>query len=504
MTWADWLEPLPDAATMRAVDAWAIEDRGIPARELMDRAGEALARVAAERVPSGRIAVVCGRGNNGGDGLVAARVLRAAGREADVLLLSEPGALSQDSGEQLARLPGPAPERWSSPRLHGAAGAIDAILGTGFSGTPRSPSAEAVADLASLDLPVVSADVPSGIDASSGEVAGAAVRATATVAFHAAKLGLWVHPGKAHAGEVLVADIGIPAGAPHPVRAGRIRDAVLAGLPARGAASTKFTSGSVVVIGGSTGLTGAPVMAALAAQRAGAGYVTVAAPASLELAFAARLLEAMFAPLPEAGGHLDPAALEDALARCERAAAVVLGPGIGRSELARRLVRALVERIDVALVLDADGLNALGADYAAALRERRAATVLTPHAGELGRLLGVASERVEARRVVHVARAAEESGAIVALKGDDTLIALPDGRMAVSSGGAPGLATAGTGDVLAGVIAALLARGAEPERAVCAAVHGHLRAGRRAGAERGADHVIASDVIHALPQGLRP
>ena len=503
MSGSDSLEPLPDAEEMRAIDAWAIEARAIPARALMDQAGKALAAAAAERIAAGRIAVVCGRGNNGGDGLVAARVLRAAGREVDVLLLSAPEDLSVDAAEQLARLPGPAPVGYSSARLASADGAIDAILGTGFRGIPRAPSAEAIEALNRLGVPVVAADVPSGIDASTGETVGVAVRAAVTVAFHAAKLGLWVHPGKALAGEVRVVDIGIPPGAPVPVAGGLLGDSVLSGLPKRTAASTKFTSGNVVVVGGSRGLTGAPTMAALAAQRAGAGYVTVAGPGSLELAFATRLLEPMFAALPEVDGHLAATALDAILERCERAAAVVVGPGIGRTDAARRLVRALAERLEVALVLDADGLNALGTDFAVPLRARRAPTVLTPHAGELGRLLGVPSADVDRGRLAHARRAAAESGAIVVLKGDDTLVALPGGRVAVSAGGAPGLATAGTGDVLAGVIGALLARGAEPEHGVCAAVHGHVRAGRRAGREHGDEHVIASDVIAALPQALR-
>jgi NAD(P)H-hydrate epimerase len=505
VSWAGWLEPLPDAATMRAIDAWAIEERGIPGLDLMDRAGETLAAVTAETITAGRIAVVCGRGNNGGDGLVAARVLRGAGREVDVLLLTDPGELSVDAAEQLRRLGGPTAARpWSSEGLAGAAGAIDAILGTGFHGAPRGAAAEAIGALTGLGAPVVAADVPSGVDASSGEVAGVAVRAKVTVAFHAAKLGHWVHPGKALAGEVRVVDIGIPPQAPQRIDAGLIGDGVLSGLPARTATSTKFTSGTVVVVGGSTGLTGAPTMATLAAQRAGAGYVTVAGPASLELAFATRLLEAMFAGLPEAGGHLDTDALEAVLARCERASAVVVGPGLGRSPGTQALVRTLVEQVELPLVLDADGLNALGTDFATSLRRRDAGTVLTPHAGELGRLLGVASADVDRARLDHARRAAREAGAIVVLKGDDTLVAMPDGRVAVSAGGAPGLATAGTGDVLAGVVGALLARGADPDHAVCAAVHAHRRAGRLAGLQHGDEHVIASDVIAALPRALRP
>lgn len=503
MIWADWLHPLPDAGVMRAVDSWAIEQRGIPALVLMDQAGEALARATADVVPEGRLAVLCGMGNNGGDGLVAARVLRGAGREVDVLLLGSAGELSADASAQLKRLPGPPPVAFDPDRLQAAAGAIDAMLGTGFSGSVRGAMALAIEALNARAIPVVSADVPSGVDASSGQVTGVAIRAAVTVAFHAAKLGLWIHPGKAFAGEVQVVDIGIPDDSPNHAAGGLITNRVLAGLPSRTAASTKFTSGNVVVIGGSPGLTGAPTMAALAAQRAGAGYVTVAAASALEPAFAARLLEAMFAPLPEDGGHLGARAVPAALERLERAGAVVLGPGLGRAEPTRAFVRELAGSIAAPLVLDADGLNALSTDYAELLGARKATTILTPHAGELGRLLGVSSAEVDSARLEHAREAARFACSIVVLKGDDTLVALPDGRVAVSAGGAPGLATAGTGDVLAGVIAALLARGAEPELAACAGVHAHLRAGQRAGTEHGTDHVIASDVIWALPAAMR-
>jgi NAD(P)H-hydrate epimerase len=300
---------------------------------------------------------------------------------------------------------------------------------------------------------------------------------------------------------VTVVDIGIPRGAPNDADAGLIGPGVLAELPRRGPGSTKFSSGNVVVIGGSRGLTGAPCMAALAAMRAGAGYVTVAAPASLELSFAVRLLESMFAGLPEEDGALFPEALPGAVKAVSRADAVVLGPGIGKSEGAQALVRELVQRIDVPLVIDADGLNAL-AGALDALRHRRWPTVLTPHAGELGRLLEVESSAIERTRLAQVRAAATRSRALVVLKGDDTLVAGPSGQVAVSRGGAPALATAGTGDVLSGVVAALLARGLPPAHAAAAAVHAHVRAGQLAAAPHGPDGVIASDVIAALPAAL--
>jgi ADP-dependent NAD(P)H-hydrate dehydratase / NAD(P)H-hydrate epimerase len=501
MTLPRWLEPLPDAALMRATDGWAIETREVPSLDLMEQAGEGLARVTAERVPAGRIAVVCGKGNNGGDGLVAARLLRQSGRDVDVLALWQPQALSADAQAMLARLPGEPPAPYEGARLEGADGVVDALLGTGSTGAPKEPVAGAIEDINGARAEAIAADVPSGVDASTGEVAGAAVRAAATAAFHAAKPGLWIAPGKACAGTVIVVDIGIPRGAPGEADAGLISAGVLRDMPRRGADSTKFSSGNVVVVGGSRGLTGAPCMSALGAMRAGAGYVTVAAPASLELAFTVRLLEAMHTGLPEDHGALSPEALEPAVKAVGRADAVVLGPGLGRTPGTQELARALALRVEVPLVIDADGLNAL-AGRLEELRGRRWPTVLTPHAGELGRLLEVESAEVARARLRHARAAAERTKALVVLKGDDTLVAAPSGRVAISRGGAPALATAGTGDVLSGVCGALLAKGLEPVHAACAAVYAHVRAGQLAAAPHGPDGVIASDVIAALPAAL--
>jgi hydroxyethylthiazole kinase-like uncharacterized protein yjeF len=496
-----WLEPLPDAALMRATDQWAIQTKGVSSLDLMERAGEGLARVIAEYVPAGPVAVVCGKGNNGGDGLVAARLLRQAGRDVDVLALWQAQSLSEDARTMLERLPGDAPLGYDAARLAKAEGIVDALLGTGSSGAPKAPVASAIEDICAATARVIAADIPSGVDASTGEVAGAAVRAVATATFHRAKPGLWIAPGKACAGAVSVVDIGIPGGAPGDADVGLISPGVLSDLPRRDAGSTKFSSGNVVVVGGSRGLTGAPSMSGLAAMRAGAGYVTVAAPASLELSFSTRLLESMFAGLPEEDGALSRGALEAALSAVRRADAVVLGPGLGRSAGAQELARELVQRVDVPLVIDADGLNAL-AGRLEELRRRRWPTVLTPHAGELGRLLEVESEEVGRGRLRHASAAAARAQALIVLKGDDTLVAAPSGRVAVSRGGAPALATAGTGDVLAGVCGAMLAKGLSPAHAACAAVYAHLRAGQLAAAPHGPDGVIASDVIAALPAAL--
>jgi hydroxyethylthiazole kinase-like uncharacterized protein yjeF len=496
-----WLEPLLDAEQMRATDRWAIEDRGVPSLHLMERAGTGLTRLVEEIAPDGRVAIVCGKGNNGGDGLVAARLLREAGREVAVLLVGSAEELSPDAEANLERLPGPGPEPFSTAALDRAALIVDALLGTGSSGEPRGSMGDAAAAIDAAGVPVVAADVPTGVDASTGEVTGAAVRAVATATFHAAKPGLWIHPGKAHAGEVRVIDIGIPSGSPAAASVGLLDHRVLEVIPRREPASTKFTSGHVLVAGGSTGLTGAPCLAAMAAMRAGAGYVTACVPASLDAVFEARLLEVMTRPLPDAGGGLTPDAVEPVLEATGRGGALVLGPGLGRGDAQVAFARDLAARADVPLVVDADGLNAHAGDLAA-FRTRPAPTILTPHAGELGRLSGLPSSAIASRRLRHARDAATASGAVVVLKGDDTIVADPEGMVAVSRGGAGGLATAGTGDVLSGVLGAIVAKGVEPFAAACAGVALHAAAGRRAAERHGADGMIASDVIDALPLSL--
>jgi len=504
MTLPDWLDPLPDAAEQRALDGWAIGELGIPGLELMERAGTGLAELVAERAPTGRIAVVCGKGNNGGDGLVAARVLRDRGRETEVLILGAPDEYLGDARANLERLPGPPPQPFRAAALEGAAAIVDAILGTGFAGEPREPVAGAIdaIDEARAGAVVVACDVPSGVDASTGVVAGRAVHAHATATFHAAKPGLWIAPGKQHAGEVRVVDIGIPPGGPADPRIGLIAPAVLDGVPRRGAESTKFAAGSVLVCGGSPGLTGAPCMASESAMRAGAGYVTACVPASLHAIFEGRLLEVMTVPLRDNEGALHPTAVGEAVERAARVDAVVLGPGLGRDPGAVRFARGLASALELPLILDADGLNAHAGELEA-LADRQAPTVLTPHPGELGRLLEIESQAVQARRLECARRAAKQARAIVVLKGDDTIIAQPDGRAAVSPGGAPALATAGTGDVLSGVIGAFLAKRMDPFHAACAGVFAHVRAGQLAGESIGPEGVIASDVIGALPAALR-
>ncbi len=505
----DWLTPLPDAERMRAIDRWAIDERGVSSLDLMERAGAGVARAVERLVADGPVVVVCGKGNNGGDGLVVARLLRDASRELTVVLAGSPGELRGDALVNLRRLPGDAPLELAGgmDALGGANVIVDALLGTGFAGEPRDTVAEAIDAIEACSSPVISVDVPSGVDASTGVVSGAAVHATTTVTFHAAKPGLWIHPGKAHAGEVEVLDIGIPRGAAVDTEIGLITRAVLGLLPRRSADSTKFSSGHVLVTGGSRGMTGAPRMAALGAMRAGAGYVTACMPASLQSILAsAGPPELMTRGLPEENGGLTPAGVEVVLEAARRGGALALGPGLGRGEHAIAFARALARRAEVPLVLDADGLNAHadsgahGGGHLDDLARRDAPTVLTPHPGELARLLDTDTAHIARERLAHARQAAERARAVVVLKGDDTLVADPSGMVAVSPGDSPALATAGTGDVLCGVIAALLAQGLPAFVAASAGVRLHAEAGRLAARAQGAaEGVIASDVIASLP-----
>jgi hydroxyethylthiazole kinase-like uncharacterized protein yjeF len=497
-----WLKPLYDAEGMRSVDRWAIGERGVPSLELMEAAGRAVAEAVAGLAPGGPVRVVCGKGNNGGDGFVAARLLREMGFEVEALLLWPGEELRGDAAVNFERCGGELVEGDLAPRLAGSGAVVDVIFGTGFEGDPRDPAAAAIRAINAVGAPVVACDVASGVDASTGEVVGEAVEADLTVTFHAPKLGHRIAPGKWHTGELRVAPIGIPAGAPGEAVGGEIDPAVLGLLPRRGARSTKFSSGQVAIAGGSRGLTGAVRMTSLAAIRAGAGYATVAVPADLEMVFELAQPEVMSVGCPGGDGCLVPASEKAALRVFERAAAGVLGPGLGRDPGTFELARDLAAKVEAPLVIDADGLNAF-AGRLGELASRRAPTVLTPHAGELGRLLERDSSEIDAHRLASAKEAARAANAILLLKGDDTIVT-DGGRIAVNALAAPALATAGSGDVLSGMTAAFLARGLEPFAAACAAVVAHARAGQEAARRLGAvESVIATDVIAAIPPALR-
>jgi NAD(P)H-hydrate epimerase len=454
------LEPLLTADETRVAEA----AHPGPLDELMERAGAAVADVVLRRFP-GRVTVVCGGGSNGGDGRVCARLLREAGREVTVVDgvgdLGDPDVV------------------------------VDALLGIGLHDAPRDDAARMIELVNGAGRPVVAVDVPSGVNASSGEVAGAAVRATVTVTFGAAKVGLAVAPGRFHAGSVHIAPIGLR---PREHEHALVPASALLEVPRKQATSTKYGAGSVLVVGGSRGLTGAPMLTALAAFRADAGYVTVAAPESTLPVLESRLLEAVKRPLPEdTGGRLLPRAADAIVEAAEKADVVAIGPGLGRTEGTVELVRILLERLEQPVVLDADALWGLEPFT------RAQTTVLTPHTGELARLLGLGSADVDAHRLAAVQRAASRFGAVVLLKGADTLVAAPREGVLVAAYGTPALATAGTGDVLTGIVAAFLAKGLEAQLAAATAAVAHGVAGGLVEPRAG---VVASDVLDGLRLAL--
>ncbi|MCC6224031.1 MAG: NAD(P)H-hydrate dehydratase [Thermoleophilia bacterium] len=488
-----WGEPLSTAEEMRAAEgAYAG-----PTLELMERAGAAVAETVRRRHSDARrVSIWCGPGANGGDGLVVGRLLHAAGLAVEIRLLADEARVAGDAAVNLARAKEAGLSFVADPGT--AEVVVDALFGTGFAGSPRPEAAAAIEAINATGAPVVAVDVPSGIDASTGRVPGAAVRADVTVTFHHRKLGLAIAPGRFHAGDVEVADIGVERG---DTLACRALPSVLDLVPRRTARDNKYSAGSVLVVGGSTGLTGAPCLTAEAALRAGAGIVFAAVPAGLNPVFELRLLEVMSRPCPDEDGHLTPEALEPVLALASRARAVAIGPGLGRTEGARELVRLLLERLELPVVLDADGLFAV-AGHLDWVFAREPPTVLTPHAGELGRLLGWGSERVHARRLDAVRAGAAETGAVVLLKGVDTIVSGRGRGEIVSDLGNPGLATAGSGDVLTGILAAFLAKGMEPGLAAAAAATAQGVAAGVAARRHGTAGMIASDVVDALSPAL--
>ena len=432
--------------------------------ELMERAGAAVAEVVLRGFP-GRVTVVCGKGNNGGDGRVCARVLREAGRQ--VTVVDEVGDLAE------------------------ADVIVDALLGIGLRDAPREDAARMIERINAANRPVIAVDVPSGVNASTGEVPGAAVRATVTVTFGAPKVGLAIAPGRLHAGSVSVAPLGLR---PREHEHALVPASVLLEVPAKRADSTKYSAGSVLIVGGSRGLTGAPVLAALAAFRADAGYVAVAAPESTLPVLETMLLEVVKRPLPEdSAGRLLPRSADAIVEAAEKADAVAIGPGLGRSDGTVELVRILLDQLSVPVVLDADALWELE-PFA-----RTAPTVLTPHTGELAGLLGMESRDVDAHRLDAARRAASRFGCVVLLKGADTIVASPREGVLVATYGTPALATAGSGDVLTGVIAAFLAKGMDAKLAAAAGAVAHGVAAELAEPQRG---LVASDLLPELRRAL--
>lgn len=487
---------LADGKSMREADERAIQDFGIPSIKLMENASFALAKKAAELAKGNKSALVfCGSGNNGGDGAGTAAVLLGRGFKVRVLLVGERKKLSKDCAEMERRLLhlGSALEAFDpnedcSPDSFGVL--VDAMFGTGFRGALTGGAALAAEIMNRSKTPTVCADIPSGVNADTGAVSGPAVRAEATVAFSLPKIGHFVEPGCVFAGELTVADIGVPQELLDGVSTG-VFAVCGAELPKRPRISHKGDFGRVFVCGGCTGYTGAPTLCAHAAVRSGAGLVYLGVPKDIYAITAAKNDVAMPFPLTGDGaGRLGANALPQMLERADSCDVAVLGPGLGRSEELTELVRAFARRTQTALVLDADALFAMDPET---LGELRRPAVLTPHEGEFARLFWPVSDRLNDAK-----KAARESGCTVVLKGHRTVTAFPDGEAFVNTTGNPGMAKGGTGDALAGVIAALLCV-LPQKRAVPYAVWLHGRAGDLCAQKFGEYSMTAGDLIEALP-----
>lgn len=492
--------PLYTREEMRALDAEATVRFGVPSVLLMESAGvNAVAHLCA-RYPNAlaRVLIVGGEGQNGGDGWVIARHLLARGHAPRCVLVGDPAKVAGDArinldalaklGVDVARVEATSIDRLKR-ELEVATLIVDGLFGTGLSRPLAGLYADAVAAIADVNVPVCALDLPSGIDANSGQVLGVAVRAQSTVTFAGHKRGLHQYPGRAHAGEVVCVDIGVPVPGGGPVGLIEMSDVdwLLAPRPRD---AHKGSGGHVLALAGSRGKTGAALLAGIGAMRAGAGLVTIATDEDTQRALQHQVVELMTAALIG-----DP--LQAALALAEGKAAALLGPGFGLDDAQRARARALAEQLPIPCVLDADALTAVSLD---ALPKARAPRVLTPHPGEASRLLGCSTPAVQADRFAAARTLAERSGQVVVLKGAGTVIAAPDRRMRVCGAGTPALGVAGTGDVLSGITAALLATKQPPFEAACAAVLLHAVAGERAAVSDCG--MLASEVAHALPHTL--
>ncbi len=481
------------------------QDLGIPGGVLMERAGAAMAEEILARYPNRRTLVVCGGGNNGGDGFVIARELHRAG--ADITVVATKDDYSGDPATNLEVLrnllvPIDGPEDLGS-LLDGADLVVDALLGTGFSGEVREKEAGLIRQINDSPAAVVAVDVPSGVDGSTGEVAGEAVRADLTVCAHAAKVGCVISPGRERAGETVVVEIGIPPEADvEPSLSWTGREVLRGLLPRTREPAHKYSAGALMVVAGSRAMTGAAVMSVRGAERAGCGITFLATSAGAAPAVDIALTETIVYGVREGeSGGMSAEAAGEILGSSEKATALVIGPGIGSGDEGRRLVEALLAGTDLPVLLDADAVTSLAGTRVLASRD--APTVITPHAGELGRLLGSGASEVSARRLLSARRAASENGCCVLLKGSDTLVVEGE-RAAVNSTGSVALATAGTGDVLSGVIGALLSRGMEPFEAARAGAWVHGQAAELWLEETGwpAESLVATDLLDYLPQAM--
>ena len=504
------------AEQMRAVDQRAIDEIGIPGLVLMENAAVGVAEALGRSFPHAEtVVILCGPGNNGGDGLALARHLEARGYRFAVFLVTGKSGVEGDAAAQLGMLErsgidvvtlGPDDDTDGALRACQRADlVVDALFGTGLSRPLGGHFLELVRGVEALGVPLLAVDVPSGIDGSRPEPPGEHLSARVTVTFAAPKVAHVLPPARDAMGEVVVCDLGIPSWlveeAPGRLHLSTEAD-LAAGLVERPADGHKGTFGHVLLVAGARGTSGAAILGARAAVRGGAGLVTVGVPEPIADVVDGGSLESMTLPLATGpGGTLAAEAEETIEAAAVGKQVLALGPGLGTASHTVELIRRLV-RLDIPLVLDADGLNAL-AGRPEELRQRKAATVLTPHPGEMARLLGMSSREVQADRLAAARRAAEATGAVVVLKGRGTLVAEADGEVAVNPTGNPGMATGGSGDVLTGLLAALLAQGYAAAAAARLAVYLHGLAGDLAVESTGFEGLSAGDLLASIPRAFQ-
>jgi len=507
---------LVTAAEMRELDRRAIEEIGIPSLVLMENAGRTTYQILRREFPApqGEVAVVAGRGNNGGDGCVVARYLAQAGIPVAVFLVGNRDQVRGDArvnldilgriGVEVIEIITEADLNPAVHRLARAGLIVDALLGTGLNSPVQGLLAGLIDRINHLRAPVLAVDIPTGLSADTGEILGAALKAEVTVTYGWPKLGQVLPPGRDYVGRLFRVDISIPPGLARevPVELAEARD-LRALLPPRAAASHKGNFGHLLILAGSAGKTGAAAMSSEAALRAGAGLVTLGIPASLNDIMEVKLTEAMTLPLPETPGTraLGKGALTPILEFLDGKSALALGPGLGTHPETRELVARLVHDLPQPLVVDADGVNNVAADTAC-LKGAAGPRILTPHPGEMARLVGLTVPEVQARRLDLARETAARFNITLVLKGAQTLVAAPDGRISLNATGNPALASGGTGDVLTGLIGGFLAQGLAPWDAARLGVYLHGLAADHFVALHGPRGLIAGDLLRIFPDVL--
>jgi ADP-dependent NAD(P)H-hydrate dehydratase / NAD(P)H-hydrate epimerase len=503
--------------TMQSMDRQTIDLYGVTGLELMERAGRGCAEAIVEHFGTGekrRAVVMSGKGNNGGDGYVVARILARTGWEVKTIVLARRESVGGDARVNLDRLPGNsvvyAPD---SATLEGcredleqAGVVVDALFGTGLKSPVSGVYLEAIRMMNGSGRPLVAVDIPSGINATDGAILGEAVRAELTVTFALAKLGHVLYPGVDYRGRLLIVDIGIPEQVVLAASGAEFldKDAVRAIPRVRSRTAHKGTCGHLLIVAGSTGKSGAAAMAANSAVRGGAGLVTVAVPESIHGILEIKTTEAMTVPLPDLGaGFVGEAVMPVIKGLLASRNAAAIGPGIGWNQSTARLVHEIVAWTKLPLVIDADALNALSENIDLLLRTQASAVIITPHPGEMARLADTTAARVEADRLGVSTAFATRYGVYVVLKGARTVIATPDGMVAVNGSGNPGMASGGMGDVLTGLLGALLAQGYAPFDACRLGVFLHGLAGDLVAAEKGEIGISAVDLQERLPYAFR-